>query len=282
MNHSPLESIYLYSGLSHGTGDWSGVICGNFGEAVIGLPECWSGWCATCYCMSPGDGFWTYRDEDSEGNPLVTASEEKHFMEARPGDHLVCPFQCETCTFYKLKGRPANPSSHTDKLLLKFLRQANLDAFWSQRPGTVANYLRIVRQQLEVGSVFGIKMFDRPGPYPVTYDFGTRSALAVLWKSEKPGRHETKQKYSGVRKVRTVNTHLYDVSMKGLRDNLIFKDGKANWVATTTPSESPWHRLFMQGYHTRVGERRKQDMAITIDQMVRIQDMLEARWREAV
>jgi len=212
----------------------------------------------------------------------VTAGEEKHFMEARPGDHLFCPFQCEACSFYKLKGRPADLKSHTDKLLLKYLRQANLDAFWSRRPGTIANYLRIVRQQLDVGTVFGIEMFDKPGPYPVTYDFGTRSALAVLWKSEKPGRHETKQKYSGVRKVRTVNTHLYDVSIRGLRDNLIFKDGKANWVATTAPSESAWHRLFMQGYHARVSERRKQDMAITINQMVKIQDMLEARWRDAV
>jgi len=54
--------------------------------------------------MTPGNGFWIYHDVDAEGNPLVNAGEEKHFMEARPGDHLFCPFQCKGCTFYKLKG----------------------------------------------------------------------------------------------------------------------------------------------------------------------------------
>lgn len=125
-------------------------------------------------------------------------------------------------------------------------------------------------------------MFDRPGPYPLKLDFGTRSALTVLWKSEQSGRHEAKQKYSGVRKVQTVNTHLYNVSIQGLSNNLLLKDGKGNWVATTAPSESAWHRFFMQGYHARVGERRKQDMAISLEQMIEIQNMLEERWREAV
>jgi len=136
----------------------------------------------------------------------------------------------------------------------------------------------IIQQQLKVGVLFGIEMFDWPGPYLASYDFGVRSALAVLWKSEEPGWHETKQKYSGVPKVRTVA----DVSIKGLQDNLCFKDGRVNWTATTAPSESVWHRLFMQGYHARVGEQRKQDMAITIEQMLKIQEILEWRWQEAV
>jgi len=231
--------------------------------------------------MSPTDGFWIYTDLDSDGSPLVAPGEERHFREARPGDHLFCPFQCELCSFYKLKGRTPGREEHADRLLLKYLRQANLDAFWSRRPGTISAYLRIVKEQIEVGNLFGIEMFEQPGPFPVSYDFGTRSALTVLWKSEKAGKHEAKQKYSGVRKVRTVNTHLYGVSIRGLQDNLTLKDSKSTLVATTAPSESPWHRYFMQGYHARVGERRKQDMAITIDQMKGIQQILEEQWSEA-
>jgi hypothetical protein len=38
----------------------------------------------------------------------------------------------------------------------------------------------------------------------------------------------------------------------------------------------------MQGYHARVGEWQKQDMVISIEQMVVIQNVLEDQWREAV
>jgi hypothetical protein len=71
---------------------WPGVICGNFGQPVIGLLECQSGWCATCYAMAPGDGFWIYHNVDGDGNPLIVAGEEKHFLEGRSGDHFSVPF----------------------------------------------------------------------------------------------------------------------------------------------------------------------------------------------
>lgn len=234
--------------------------------------------------MTPGDGFWIYHDEDEEGNPLVAPGEEKFFLEARPGDHLLCPFQCELCSFYKLKGHTPRTKDPSDALLLKYLRQANIDAFWCRRPGTVSGYVRLIAEQIDAGKVFGIEMMDRPGPFPRDYDFGIRAAIGVLWKSEKDGRHEVKQKYSRVRKVRTVHTHLYNVTAKGLQANIVLKGhgaDKTTWVGTTAPSESEWLRMFMQGYHARVGERRKQDMAISIDQMVAIQSLIEERWREA-
>jgi len=38
----------------------------------------------------------------------------------------------------------------------------------------------------------------------------------------------------------------------------------------------------MVGYHTWVGERHKQDAMISIQQMLAIQDLLEAEWEEVV
>ena len=66
--------------------------------------------------MSPTDGFWIYTDLDSDGNPLVAAGEERHFREARPGDHLFCPFQCElVLPFTSSKGRTPGRDEHADE-----------------------------------------------------------------------------------------------------------------------------------------------------------------------
>ena len=38
---------------------------------------------------------------------------------------------------------------------------------------------------------------------------------------------------------------------------------------------------FMMGYHASIGERQKCDMAILIDMMVAIQDLMERQWQDA-
>jgi len=38
----------------------------------------------------------------------------------------------------------------------------------------------------------------------------------------------------------------------------------------------------MAGFHARVGDRRKRDAAISIQQMLAIQDLLESEWEEVV
>ena len=164
---------------------------------------------------------------------------------------------------------------------MKYLRQANLDAFWGRRPGTIRGYMRLYAQQLEAGEAFGIEMFNPLGPIPYACDMGIRSALGVLWKSELPGKHELKQKYASVRRVRTIHTHLFDISPGGITTNLVLKNDRKRWVATAAPSESEWHSLFMLGYHARVGERQKHDATISLEQMMAIQDLLEERWRDA-
>jgi hypothetical protein len=59
------------------------------------------------------------------------------FLRARPGDHLFCLFECDSCAFFRLKPKPLDPKSHIDSLLLIYIRRANLDAFWSRGSGTV-------------------------------------------------------------------------------------------------------------------------------------------------
>jgi hypothetical protein len=110
---------------------WQGTFCANFGSPVLGLPECQNAWCVTCYSILPGDGFLIYHETNEGGSDMTASGEESDYLSARPGDHLFCPFECDVCTFFRLKRRHADPNSRTDALLQIYIRRANLDAFWS-------------------------------------------------------------------------------------------------------------------------------------------------------
>ena len=84
---------------------------------------------------------------DDDGEEIVNPGDEKRFMEARAGDHLVTQFQCEVCHFRNIMGRdPMVDISDGDGELMSDFRRALLDAFWSREPTTVrANLIEAVR-----------------------------------------------------------------------------------------------------------------------------------------
>lgn len=173
-----------------------------------------------------------------------------------------------------------DPSSYTHQRLQIYIRRTILDAFWSRRPGTVAGLNRLFRQQVEVGETFGFSMFDPLGPFGRDYDSGIRTAIGILSQSQRPGRHEAKQKYSSVRKVRSLSTNVHNASARAASENLVWRSEKSRFVATTAPSDSEWHSRFMTGFHARVGDRRKRDAAISIRQILAVQELLEEEWDE--
>ena len=57
-------------------------------------------------------------------------------MSARNGDHLMIPFQYDICHYRSLK--EMDPVEDKEDLtLLRAIRRANLDAFWSRETGTI-------------------------------------------------------------------------------------------------------------------------------------------------
>jgi hypothetical protein len=111
---------------------------------------------------------------------MIAPGEENDFIYARAGDHLFCPFECDYCTFYKLKGMDANEDRVEDSNLLSYIRRANLDAFWSRRPSTVNALRRLFVEQVEAGEYFGFQMFPPLGPFEPGYDSGMRAAPEVV------------------------------------------------------------------------------------------------------
>ena len=213
---------------------------------------------------------------------MIAPDEDKDYITARAGDHLFCPFECDACTFYRLKGRLPEARNITDSTLLVYLRRANLDAFWSRRPGTIEGLRTLFFRQAKVGVTFGFDMFDSPGPFPSNYDSGIRCAVGVLHQSRLPGLHEATQKYSSVRKVRSLSTNLYNASALGAVGNVVYRTKQGRNVATSAPTESEWFSRFMSGLHARMGDRRKRDAAISIKQILAIQSLLEEEWHDAI
>ena len=221
------------------------------------------------------------RATDEDDVELVAPGEEDDYLCARPSDHLFCPFECDGCTFHRLKGRRPQKDNRADDSLQIHIRRANLDAFWARRPDTTSGLRRLFFEQVKVGEHFEFEMFEPPGPFRQNCDSGTRSALGVLWQSQKPGRHEEKQKCSSVRKVRSLNTNLHDASVRAA-ESLVWRSDKSRFVATTAPSDSEWHVKFVAGLHARIGDRRKRDAAISIQQMLALQDLMETEWVDSI
>ena len=98
-----------------------GIFCANFGEDVSGQPVCRKAWCAGCYAAPTNFRFSVFRIKGPDGEDMVPEGEERRYLTARPGDHLMCPFECDFCQFFKLVGRQPNMNLPNDIRRLGFI-----------------------------------------------------------------------------------------------------------------------------------------------------------------
>jgi hypothetical protein len=250
---------------------------------VFGSRICQSTWCAICYRTPLGVDFLVYRPRDKvTGEPLIEEGTERQYLEARPGDHLLCSSECEACGFRRLSGAWARVEDHTDEMTMNFTRPANLNAFWSRETGTVRANLRSFLEQVKLGESCSFQMFNPPGPFGSYYDPGMRAAMGVLHKLQQPGRHEDKIKFSTAWKTRSVHSNLYKASPHGGGSRLVMRSDKRRSFLSRNPTDSEWFSCFMTGFEARVGQRTKQDMAINIEVMMEMERLNQEQWAEAV
>jgi len=55
---------------------------------------------------------------DKEGVIVEDVWEQKRFIEARAGDHLMIEFQCDVCHFWNIQLRNPDPKEAKDYLLM--------------------------------------------------------------------------------------------------------------------------------------------------------------------
>ena len=216
---------------------------------------------------------------DDEGVPLPD-KESNRFVKARPGDMLMCPFQCEVCHFRNIMKRDPMTDYSKDFEIMEYMRRANLDAFWARESSTVTKNLALL---LRAESCFG--RLDLPpavslmGPFPLSDTLGMQAAIAVLDKSLDKGKYEAFVQWETFRKMRSAITNLHQARVDGMGDVVMSYEKEKLWVSTVQTHTFYFSR-FMTGLHKRVGEVVKQDWPVPIEVMQYIDRNLNRLWNQ--
>jgi hypothetical protein len=257
-----------------------GIFCANFWNERGPFARCKGAWCSDCYKPLGNKRFLIRTSVDDDGFKIERAGDDIRFLQARAGDNLLTPFQCDLCHFRNIMKRDPVKDHWADREILEYVRRANLDAFWARESNTVNNNLRdAVRMEGKVASRLGIPSITPPmGPFPVEDKFGMAAAIATLDRSLDPGIYEEHVQWDTFRKVRSSVTNISQAGVSGLSDVVGAYERERVWVSEV-PTHSFWYSRFMAGLHKRVGEVRKPDKALTIDEVHAIENILEAEWK---
>ena len=213
---------------------------------------------------------------------MEVEKDKSRFLFGRAGDHLVTTFQCDLCHFRNINQRSPDETNQ-DKLLLHYIRRASLDALWSREKGTVKNTLREIaniRERARLLGFDGDAMLPPMGPHPVQDVVGMGLAVCVLQRSLDTGRNEATIQFSTTQKMKTAYANMWRASLKGSEGSVISRD-TAKLFVTTCPTHGDWSERFSKGMHERMGDKVKQDLGITIEQMHALMERYEHRWIEA-
>jgi hypothetical protein len=217
-----------------------GIFCATFLASRGNCRPFQKAWCGSCYIPLEGDRFPFILPKDEESNLLVSEEDKFSFGEARPGDHLFCPFQCELCHFRNIQRR--SPKTRTgllgDTELMKCLRRVNLDAFWSREPSTIKQNLGKVNRSLQIAHE--LEMRDPPmpklGPWRLVGEFGAAAAIIMVKHYLDPGVTDTTVQFETVRKMKSAFVNLYQASVENESSAVIGgKDGKKQLIVDGMP-----------------------------------------------
>jgi hypothetical protein len=153
-----------------------GIFCANFSQNSSHSQACQSMWCGSYYTSLPEYDLYvkTLQPTEEEENQLTDsdrlqaswgnrAQRNTDFRQARDGDHLLFPFECDGCIYKKLRNGNRMVSEEEDKKLRACIRQINLDAFWSRASPTVKANRDKTKLALELSKSVGLE-----GPFVFT------------------------------------------------------------------------------------------------------------------
>jgi hypothetical protein len=255
-------------------------------------------WHARCYRIEPKDPFprglrpaieedlGDGAAEEASGWDYTQSEQEEvdgEYVTARPGDHLMSIFQCEKCHFRNINQRDPETGRATDDWALTCIRRANLDSFWSSRPSTVESNLRESAVMARCTAVLGFRepFRDFPrGPFPLRDTQGMMLAAVTLQRSFDKGVNSRTIQWDTCRKLRSFCSNYIHTTPEGT-GLATLTDGSSSTHFTSSPTNTVWFRKFMGGFHNRLGDVIIQDQAISIDELLALQAILEDAWATA-
>ncbi|KAL7580625.1 hypothetical protein ACA910_002141 [Epithemia clementina (nom. ined.)] len=208
---------------------------------------------------------------------------EDMYQWARPGDHLMTPYQCELCHFRNVFHRDPDVEAQEDKWVLLCIVRANLDAFWSRRASTVSNNLQDMKRVIRIDNAMGIdnpmESFKR-GPFPVKDTFGMVLAIILLQQLLDRGKNARTIQWDTMQGVHSAMSNFMHTTPGGV-GGFVMSDGKRSPHITHSMTNTMWFKCFMDGSHERMGDIKIQDTALTIDVLLALQALLDESWTEA-
>ena len=250
------------------------LFCANFCWTVGGFPACQSSWCATCYFSYPELKFHKAEDpRRMHPDPTVNAKwknkkvDHKEYEVARPGDGLLVPFQCDVCVFRRIRKEEPDSSSVSDRVLLMYIRRANLDVFWSRAPKTVANELGNATRNIRNISFLKLSgPYYDPGPAPSSDSCGYEAAVSLLVDSQQPGRyHDSHKQWESVRKLRSTISNFERTSFGVSQVALVADDNGSTTRFRGGGTSSYWFNRFAQGIGNRMGSDIRNNVTVSTE-----------------
>lgn len=142
-----------------------------------------------------------------------------------------------------------------------------------------------VRRVLSLTKNKGFKApYPRMGPFPMADTCGHGIALAMVLDSLNPGVYSKDYKqFATIRHMKHAFGNVWDTSVRvgaGRTFGFASEDKKRMMEITNSPTQSRWFRRFMIGCKKRMGEDYRPDLALHVDIVVAMIDVLERRVHE--
>lgn len=194
----------------------------------------------------------------------------------------MTPFQCDQCHFVNLLSRLPIDNLASDIRLLKCIRRANLDAFWSREPTTVKRNLDEAKRSLSIASNFGFahSLFRPMGPFPPEDTLGIGVAVVMLQRSLDKGKSDKTVQFETVRKIRAAASNIYHASVEGQGAMTLAKDTRKMMV-TTCPTYGDFFERFVRGMHKRMGDIVRPDRALSLLLTLELIKEVDHDWMQA-
>jgi hypothetical protein len=104
-------------------------------------------------------------------------------------------------------------------------------------------------------------------------------AVCILLRSLDMGKNEPTIQFSTTQKMKTSFSNMWRASLKGGEGAVVARD-TVKLFHTTCPTHGDWFERFSKGMHERMGDKVKQDLGITIEQMHALMARYEIRWTD--
>ena len=220
---------------------------------------------------------------EEENRPLWGRQKElNEFLHARDGDWLFFPFQCDICHFYNIYSRFPVLNSPFDSMLIAYIRRADLDMFWSRRPGTIEANLRNVCYTIEEArkALFAPPLCEVKSWEPRDSE-GMRLAIITLMKTRvKNGKNaisKTHLQIGTVRKLLSTARVIQAAVKSEDNQNLVLRTMKGEVQRFKQGMECSYFlETFMKGMKVRMGLLQRRNVPVTSELVLQVLKLLEA------